>query len=231
MRGLTGNQALILVDGIRLNNAIFRYGPNQYMTLIDPYGVERIEVVKGSGAVQYGSDAMTGVINVITPILKFSDQPRWSTKIIQRTTSDLMELTLRPQLIYSGKRISFSLAAGHKNFGDLKGGDSTGFQRPSGYREQNIDLNIKTDLGRNWVAKAAFQGLKQINVPVYHKYVLENFASNFADPILRSMGYLKLNKQYSKGILRSMEHFVSQQTISEVRFISRNGSSITRKRK
>lgn len=231
MRGLTGNQALILVDGIRLNNAIFRYGPNQYMTLIDPYGVERIEVVKGSGAVQYGSDAMTGVINVITPILKFSDQPRWSTKIIQRTTSDLMELTLRPQLIYSGKRFSFSLAAGHKNFGDLKGGDSTGFQRPSGYREQNIDLNIKTDLGRNWVAKAAYQGLKQINVPVYHKYVLENFASNFADPILRSMGYLKLNKQYSKGILRSMEHFVSQQTISEVRFISRNGSMITRKEK
>jgi len=229
LRGLTGNQALMLVDGIRLNNAVFRYGPNQYMTLIDPYVVDRIEVLKGTGAVQYGSDAMTGVINVITPDLKFSDQSRWSTKIIQRTTSDRMEFTLRPQLIYAGKRFSFSMAAGNKNFGDLKGGDSTGFQRPSGYREQNIDLNIKADLGNSWLVKAVYQGLKQTDVPVYHKYVLENFVQNIADPIFRSMGYLKLNKQYTKGILRSMEHFFSHQTIAEVRFLSRNGSTITRR--
>lgn len=74
VRGLTGNQNLLLIDGFRLNNAIFRYGPNQYLTLVDPFLVERIEVVKGTGSVQFGSDAMGGVINVITR------QPRLSVK-------------------------------------------------------------------------------------------------------------------------------------------------------
>ena len=80
MRGLTGNQSLILVDGIRLNNAIFRYGPNQYMTLIDPYLVEKIEVIKGTGSVQHGSYSLTGVINNQTTTLPFGSKPNWQEK-------------------------------------------------------------------------------------------------------------------------------------------------------
>lgn len=229
IRGLTGNQALVLVDGIRLNNSIFRYGPNQYLTLVDPYVVDRIEVLKGSGAVQYGSDAMTGVINVITPELGFTKESKWSTKVLQRMTSDRMEFTLRPQLNFSGKRFSFSLGAGNKNFGDLKGGDTTGFQRPSGYREQNIDLNLKADLGKGWVLKVAYQGLKQLNVPVYHKYVLENFSRNNSEPLYRSMGYAKLEKKYDKGWLQKADHFISHQEIAETRFTAKKGSSLLRK--
>jgi hemoglobin/transferrin/lactoferrin receptor protein len=66
VRGLTGQQVLILVDGIRLNNSFFRRGPNQYFNTIDPGMVDHIEVVRGQGAVLWGSDAIGGVINVVT---------------------------------------------------------------------------------------------------------------------------------------------------------------------
>ena len=46
VRGLTGNQILVLVDGVRMNNAIFRYGPNQYLNTIDPFTIGQIEVAK-----------------------------------------------------------------------------------------------------------------------------------------------------------------------------------------
>ncbi|MDA1014329.1 MAG: TonB-dependent receptor, partial [Planctomycetota bacterium] len=66
IRGLTGQQVLILIDGIRLNNSFFRRGPNQYFNTIDPGLVERIEVVRGQGSVLWGSDAIGGVINIVT---------------------------------------------------------------------------------------------------------------------------------------------------------------------
>ncbi len=66
VRGLTGQQVLILVDGIRLNNSITRRGPNQYFNTIDPGMVEHIEVLRGQGSVLWGSDAIGGAINVVT---------------------------------------------------------------------------------------------------------------------------------------------------------------------
>ena len=66
VRGLTGQEVLILIDGVRLNNSIFRFGPNQYFNLIDPGQVERVEIVRGPQSVLWGSDAIGGVINVVT---------------------------------------------------------------------------------------------------------------------------------------------------------------------
>ena len=66
IRGLVGNQILILIDGIRLNNGAYRLGPNQYLNTIDLNQIERIEVVRGAGSVLYGSDALGGVVNIIT---------------------------------------------------------------------------------------------------------------------------------------------------------------------
>ncbi|MDF1800907.1 MAG: TonB-dependent receptor [Planctomycetota bacterium] len=66
VRGLTGNQVLILVDGVRLNDATTRFGPNQILNTIDPAVVERIEVLRGPASVLYGSDAIGGVIHIHT---------------------------------------------------------------------------------------------------------------------------------------------------------------------
>jgi hemoglobin/transferrin/lactoferrin receptor protein len=66
VRGLTGQQLLITIDGIRMNNAVLRSGPNQYFNTIDPGRVERIEVLRSSGSTLYGSDAIGGAINIVT---------------------------------------------------------------------------------------------------------------------------------------------------------------------
>ncbi|MDP3334954.1 MAG: Plug domain-containing protein, partial [Methylococcaceae bacterium] len=66
IRGLKGSEVLYLVDGMRLSNAIFRNAPNHYAALLDPFNVERIEVVRGPSSALYGGDAMGGVVQVLT---------------------------------------------------------------------------------------------------------------------------------------------------------------------
>jgi len=73
VRGLTGQQVLHLINGVRFNNATFRPGANQYTALIDQDFADRIEVVRGPGSTQYGSDSLGGTINVLTRPPKVSD--------------------------------------------------------------------------------------------------------------------------------------------------------------
>tara|TARA_Y200000002_G_scaffold58723_1_gene43966 strand:+ start:1635 stop:4133 length:2499 start_codon:yes stop_codon:yes gene_type:complete len=72
IRGFEANRVLIVVDGVRMNNAIYRSGHLQNSITIDPNNIERAEVIFGSSSVGYGSDAMGGVIHYYTkdPVLK-----------------------------------------------------------------------------------------------------------------------------------------------------------------
>jgi len=66
LRGLIGNQVLIVVDGVRLNDSTTRGGPNQSLNSIDAATVERVEIVRGPSSVLYGSDALGGAILIWT---------------------------------------------------------------------------------------------------------------------------------------------------------------------
>ncbi len=75
IRGLSSNRVLILVDGQRLNNSreSTEFAGIQ-PGLVDLSQVERIEVLRGPASVLYGSDALGGVINIITRQPAFSAQ-------------------------------------------------------------------------------------------------------------------------------------------------------------
>ncbi len=66
IRGFSTNRLLITVDGVRMNNAIFRGGNLQNVISIDPLAIDRTEVILGPGSVVYGSDAIGGVMNFYT---------------------------------------------------------------------------------------------------------------------------------------------------------------------
>lgn len=231
VRGLTGNQTLILVDGIRLNNSTFRYGPNQYLNTIDAYSIQQIEVVKGTGSVQYGSDALGGVIQVITKEPQFKKQN--NRKLSGTTAAKLMtagmEQTGRTELRYSGEK--FAAAAGFtiRNFGNVLGGDTTGFQLPSGYKEFAYDVKLKFLLKQNIELTTAQQLLRQSHVPVYHRVRMENFFINEMEPQQRMLNYARLRIKNTNPLLQLIDVTLSHQQSVEGRNSQKNGSTVLRK--
>lgn len=192
VRGLTGQQTLLLVDGIRLNNATFRSGPNQYLNTLDPLILDRIEVLRGGGSVQYGSDALGGTINVLTASPEFSDRPRFNGKEQVKLTTGGMEKSGRVSLGYSTAVASVSGGFSYWSFGDLIGGKGIGKQIPTGYSQYAFDLKSLIKINPNLRLTVAVQHLQQDSVPVYHKVQLENFAFNQFNPQSRSMFYARL---------------------------------------
>jgi hemoglobin/transferrin/lactoferrin receptor protein len=72
IRGFETNKVLMVIDGIRMNNAIYRGGHLQNIVTLDNAIMDRVEVVFGAGSVVYGSDALGGVMNFTTKSPVFS---------------------------------------------------------------------------------------------------------------------------------------------------------------
>ena len=228
VRGLTGNQTLILVDGIRLNNSTFRYGPNQYLNTIDAFSLDRIEVLRGSGSVAYGSDALGGTVQLFTTNPEFSNKLSVNGQALSRFASSDMEKTLHAEVKMSSERIALKSGLSIRDFGDIVGGDTTGRQSPSGYQELAYDFKAKFKLNNNWETVLAHQFVEQQNIPLYYRIKLENFAINEFSPQKRSLSFLQLNGKTDKEWLKSVSFTASLQKTAEQRNTRRNGSEVLR---
>jgi iron complex outermembrane receptor protein/hemoglobin/transferrin/lactoferrin receptor protein len=165
IRGLVGNQILILVDGIRLNNSAYRLGPNQYLNTIDLNQIERIEVVRGAGSVLYGSDALGGVINIITRVA--GREPgtgpvgaRWFSRLASANAGAIGRGEVSAQTRVVGLVGGLTL----KRYGTLRGGRDTGAQALTGYDEWDGDAKASFRLGANQQLIVAGQRVTQRHV-------------------------------------------------------------------
>jgi len=227
IRGLTGNQTLLLIDGIRLNNSIYRYGPNQYLNTIDAFSIDKIEVAKGTGSVQYGSDALGGALQVFTkePLLTNKNR-EWHGSILGKYMTGDMEKTTRGELEYSSQKMAAFVGGTYRDFGDLIGGRSTGKQSPSGYNEYAFDAKIAFALKDRIQLTLANQFLRQEQVPVYHKVVLENYQLNEFDPQQRMLTYARMNIKGRKQLFDQVKIIASWQQGLEGRRSQKNGSTL-----
>jgi len=228
VRGLTGNQTLLIIDGIRFNNSTFRYGPNQYLNTIDPSIISKVELLKGSGSVQYGSDALTGVVNFFTLQPEFTAQKTFGGQLSARVATEGMELSEQFKMTYSSENTGIVFVGANKQFGDVVRGGGLGLQRPTGYNEWDFFGKIRQKISKTWVLEGLIQTTQQTQVPVFHKIQLENFKINEMDLQKYQRGYLKAIGQYENPIFKKIELSVSQQTSIEQRKLQKNASTTLR---
>ena len=106
LRGLGGQRVLVLMDGDPINSA---RGNGPHPSLVDPSQIDRIEVVRGPSSVSYGSDAIGGVINIVTrpaPVAQSTNSLRGGATIGASSVDNQLngDLHLLPQI---GKLTAF----------------------------------------------------------------------------------------------------------------------------
>ncbi len=227
LRGLVGNQVLVLIDGVRVNNATFRLGPNQYMNTIDAFSLERIEVVRGSGSVQYGSDALGGVVNLISPLpVLSSGDVRAGGAVATRLVSAGMEQTARAEGSVSGSRAGMRGGVTLRNFGDLVAGGSLGTEAPSAYQESDADFSAIWMPSPRTTLTGVFQSVYQEEVPRFDQVAERGYDVYEFDPQSRRLGYLQWQQVVSSGWLDLSRVTLSWQRSDEGRRRRRTGSDL-----
>ena len=135
IRGLSTNRLVLSVDGVRLNNAIFRSGNIHNVISISPMNIENTEVIMGSASVLYGSDAIGGVMNFYTKKAKLSNDsnPNIQININSRYSSASNEKMYHIDFNYGLEKIAFLSSFSKSDFDDL----TMGIHGPSDYLRPN----------------------------------------------------------------------------------------------
>ena len=227
VRGLTGNQVLLMVDGIRLSNSTFRYGPNQYLATVAAHSIERIEVVRGSGSTLYGSDAIGGVVNVLSRAPRFA----WSgtdasARLVLRGMTNDMDRTVRAEAEIAGERFALYAGGDARWFGDLVAGGGLGTEAPSAYDERSADVKALFRASSSTLLTLAYQHVHQSDVPRFDQVAQRGYLRHGFDPQQRQLAYARSQTYFSTPWLRELQATVSLQRSLEGRFRQRLGETL-----
>lgn len=178
IRGFSTNRLLYTVDGVRMNNAIFRGGNIQNVISLDPFSIENTEVYFGPGSIVYGSDAIGAVMSfrTLTPQFSMDEKVLISGGATTRTATANGELTNHFHIKAGWKKWAMATSISHNRFGDLRMGTRNGqdsylkpwfiqradsvdqvvqnpnplVQNPTGYNQYNIMQKIRFSPNKHW---------------------------------------------------------------------------------
>ncbi|MEM6574429.1 MAG: TonB-dependent receptor [Pseudomonadota bacterium] len=219
VRGLKGSEVLHLVDGVRLNNALFRNAPNQYLALIDPLQVSSTEVVRGSASTLYGADAMGGVVHFLTARPEFDSALQGGMDLIAGSVDDL--LTVSGFASGGDDDSAWQVRLSSQDVGDRRTG--SGVVAPSGYEARSGAVSWRQRISEASELQLDLQHLEQPSTPRVDELV-PGFGETqpassefFFEPNRRSFAHLRLTGS-SDGLLYSAyELHLSAQRITDDR--------------
>ena len=164
IRGLIGKNILILLNGVKVNTATYRFGPIQYLATIDLSMVDRIEVVRGVASV-LGGDALGGIINIITVKGPPLSGKSFGARVSSRFATADQGFTGRAETFGQGEKYRFLAGATHRNFDDVEGGQSTARQKATGYGERAGNISFDFFPSPDRTVSLGYADLRQSDVP------------------------------------------------------------------
>jgi hemoglobin/transferrin/lactoferrin receptor protein len=171
IRGWTGYRNLMLIDGIRLNNSTFREGPNQYWSTVDPYLIDRAELIRGPASVLYGSDAIGGTLyaHTIEPTLEAGTHVH--SRSFYRYSGGEDSQTARQEFSGNFDDFGWLLGGTYRDFGDISGGRHYGNMKGTAYDQYSGDVKFLARLSPASKLVLAFQHDRTGEAPRWHSTV------------------------------------------------------------
>ncbi len=209
LRGLVGNQVLMLVNGVPLNNGTYRDGPGQYLATVDPETIDRIEIIRGPASVLYGSDAQGGVVNIITTPHVYRGER--SVRIAGMATTSNLGYRGRFSAGLDTERWRFGVGGTLQYANDLRAGGGLGRQIPTGFDAAGLDAEVEFRLSDEHTFSGVVQHFNMVDVPRYDRYV--DFrapapgrdAEHLFRPQTRQLGYFRYGYRAGTGILHRLD--------------------------
>lgn len=210
IRGFEANRILLIVDGVRMNNAIYRSGHLQNALSVDPNTLSGIEVIFGPNSLIYGSDALGGVIHFKTQEPKVKTDSNSVEKLggILRYQSAMNSSNININYQNGIKKFAYLIGITQSNFNDLTMGKNRnhGFSEfgkiPFYVGKINEQDTILLNTDQNVIKRS---GYKQIDILWKGLYVHNEFTSykvnfqhSYADAVPRTDKLYEL----SNGVLR-----------------------------
>jgi len=169
IRGFEASRVLLVVDGIRMNNAIYRAGHLQNVITVDQNMLERVEVLYGPASTLYGSDALGGVIHLRTkqPLLSTNGKLKTAGVLFGRYSSANNEKTAHLDVSLGGKKFAWLQSYTYSYFGDMKMGNNyhdayPGFGRRDSFINISGGVDVVTANNDNRVQR--YSGYKQWDI-------------------------------------------------------------------
>lgn len=232
LQGLSGNQVLLLVDGVRLNDSTTRNGVNQMLNGIEPAAVERVEVIRGPRSVLYGSDALGGVVLVWTKARtpRRAIEPGAHGGALEGHADSASEgWTGALELSGATPHAGVLAVLGAHDWGSLH--TAEGEVDPTGYDGQSLFGSVTTDLGPQRSLRISTMVTRDHDVPRTDRLVPgfgqtrpsdEEFTYTLQD---RRRVLLTYTDQGERRLLDGLEARLAYRTYDEERRIRSTGSS------